>query len=334
MLLLELERDETVAIETLLGNVLATHPVLDDPSFLTAATVWSHELPQRLRQKINQWRLTEADDGVLLLRGLPIDDCRIGPTPPSLEALPVPSLTRREEAFLMIVAALLGDLIAWATQQSGRIVHDIFPIRSHQDLQLGTGCRQLLTWHTEDAFHPFRADYLAMFCLRNPQRVATTITTIDKIQLDRRTRQLLSEPHFTILPDESHRGITDIQAAEETARAGISDRLALPEKVPVFFGNRERPYWCLDPYFMPMPEEQEPREALQELIRQIDAHVVDIVLQPGDLCLMDNYRVVHGRRPFAAQFDGKDRWLKRVLVARDLRKSVAARSSANSRVIR
>jgi alpha-ketoglutarate-dependent taurine dioxygenase len=56
-------------------------------------------------------------------------------------------------------------------------------------------------------------------------------------------------------------------------------------------------------------------------------------MESGDFCFLDNYRVVHGRKPFKARHDGTDRWLKRVNVVRDLRKSRTARQSAMARTI-
>jgi hypothetical protein len=43
--------------------------------------------------------------------------------------------------------------------------------------------------------------------------------------------------------------------------------------------------------------------------------------------------MVHGRKPFRARFDGTDRWLRRLNVAVDLRKSRKFRLTADSRVI-
>jgi len=43
---------------------------------------------------------------------------------------------------------------------------------------------------------------------------------------------------------------------------------------------------------------------------------------------------VHGRKPFTARFDGTDRWLKRVCITRDLRKSRDARAHSTSFTIR
>jgi hypothetical protein len=43
--------------------------------------------------------------------------------------------------------------------------------------------------------------------------------------------------------------------------------------------------------------------------------------------------VTHGRQPFTARFDGTDRWLTRLNIARDLRKSRAQRRGADDRTI-
>jgi alpha-ketoglutarate-dependent taurine dioxygenase len=67
--------------------------------------------------------------------------------------------------------------------------------------------------------------------------------------------------------------------------------------------------------------------------RALDAVVTEIVLRPGDICFIDNYRVIHGRNAFSPRFDGTDRWLRRLNIARDLRKSRSRRLSAESRTI-
>ena len=59
-----------------------------------------------------------------------------------------------------------------------------------------------------------------------------------------------------------------------------------------------------------------------------------ITLRPGDAVFVDNHLAVHGRRPFKARYDGTDRWLKRVSVTRDLRRSRALRDTPDSRLLR
>jgi alpha-ketoglutarate-dependent taurine dioxygenase len=56
-------------------------------------------------------------------------------------------------------------------------------------------------------------------------------------------------------------------------------------------------------------------------------------LLPGECLFIDNYRAVHGRSSFKARFDRTDRWLKRINIARDLRKSRGVRKAPASRVI-
>ena len=40
--------------------------------------------------------------------------------------------------------------------------------------------------------------------------------------------------------------------------------------------------------------------------------------EAGDLLVIDNALVVHGRSPFPARYDGTDRWLQRAFVVADL----------------
>jgi L-asparagine oxygenase len=75
------------------------------------------------------------------------------------------------------------------------------------------------------------------------------------------------------------------------------------------------------------------RRALEAVVAAIDAGLSDLVAEAGDLLIIDNFRAVHGRKPFTARYDGGDRWLKRVNVARDLRRSRPRRGSATCRLI-
>jgi alpha-ketoglutarate-dependent taurine dioxygenase len=84
---------------------------------------------------------------------------------------------------------------------------------------------------------------------------------------------------------------------------------------------------------MDRPETEEARLAVDYLIRAIDEALTGVALRPGECLFIDNYKAVHGRSSFKARFDGTDRWLKRITIARDLRKSRGARNAPGSRVI-
>jgi Fe(II)/alpha-ketoglutarate-dependent arginine beta-hydroxylase len=339
---IQLTDDEIMAIHVITNALAARFDSVEEPAFLCEATLYAQELPRSLRAQLNAFRLTEPA-GICLVTGLPIDDQQIGPTPAHWKTKQQPSPTLRVDLFFFLCAALLGDPIGWATQQDGAILHDILPIKGHEQEQLGTGSEVLLTWHTEDAFHPYRTDYVGLLCLRNPDAVATTYALIDNVQLDDATRQLLFEPRFRIRPDESHLpknragALGERGASAELLRrsyARIAQMNTDPEKVAVLFGDPTTPYARLDPYFMDrVADDPAAMAALERLIAAIDAQICGLALAPGAIMFIDNYKVVHGRVPFKARYDGRDRWLHRLNVARDLRKSRDARHSAASRII-
>lgn len=333
-----LQPDEIERMQGLVRGIAASIDGVEDADFQRGAAVAAHELPRRVRRHLVDFKLREPD-ALCLISGYPIDQARIGPTPAHWRRPPGRSGAIEEEVLLVLAGSLLGDCIGWATQQDGRVMHDVLPIEGHRDEQLGSGSEQLLWWHTEDAFHPCCGDYIGMLCLRNPDAVATTYASVAELPLAAEQLDLLFEPHYTIRPDNSHRELNRSDPAPAAgAVAAAYERIerlsARTEKVAVLFGDRRSPYIRIDPYFMdPVADHAPAQAALDALIDAIDARLADLALAPGDLCLLDNCRAVHGRRPFKARFDGGDRWLKRINVAIDLRKSRPSRRETGSRII-
>jgi Fe(II)/alpha-ketoglutarate-dependent arginine beta-hydroxylase len=319
-------RAELELVESLTGR----YDSIEAETFLMEACVRAHELPERVRYELCRFRMDEW--GAFVIGGHAIDDAEIGPTPRHWRDRTHPSTALRYEILIVLYTSLLGDLFGWATQQDGHLMHEVFPIESHELEQLGTGSRTLLTWHTEDAFHPFRGDYLVLACLRNPDRVATMLGRVDDLELDQHDVELLFEEQFCIRPDESHKAKNNSDGTTASFNA-IEQMAAAPVKIPVLSGDPGRPYIRADPYFMEMPERPAAAQALRRLIAEMDRQIQPVVLEPGDFLFLDNHKVVHGREPFQARFDGTDRWLKRVNATRDLRKSRAHHSSGSLRVI-
>lgn len=340
---LTLTEQEIASIKSILGELTSSYASAEDPDFLRTACVSSHGLPRRVREFLNDFRSKELPSGIGVISGYAIDEQKIGRTPEHWKWREGRSPVLEEEMLLILYGALLGEPVAWATQQDGRVIHDVLPIKGHEHEQLGSSSEELLTWHSEDAFHPYRCDYLGMLCLRNHQQVQTTVASIDAIELDPREVDILFEPRFNIRPDESHlrKNKSDVRPASANAEPTLEaayDRIESmnesPEKLAVLFGDRRSPYMRLDPYFMGrLEDDAEAQAALDSLVGKLDAKMWGLVLQPGDFAFIDNYRVVHGRQPFRARYDGTDRWLKRINLARDLRKSRGSRIEAESRII-
>jgi Fe(II)/alpha-ketoglutarate-dependent arginine beta-hydroxylase len=319
-----LDKTELKELTVLLDEVDTVADDVESSATLLCSAIYAHKLPDRLRSAFNNFRLGQMS-GLLRICGYPVDQERIGPTPAHWRDRPVPSTARREELLLLLFSSLLGDPFCWATQQDGRLIHDVFPIQGHENGPLGSSSETPLTWHTEDAFHPLRADFISFACLRNPSRTATTIGYADSLDLPDETKTVLFQPRFSIRPDESH--LAENNSVIDLEKFALIDKMrAEPDPVAVLFGDPEQPYIRADPYFMTVrPDDQEARWALDQLIGEMDQRMFDLQLESGDFCFLDNFRVVHGRNPFRPRYNGTDRWLKRLNIACDLRKSQAAR---------
>ena len=312
---LALREEELEEIRLLVREVASRHRSVEGADFLDNVSTYAQEMPRRLRVFLNTFRLTEPS-GVCLISGYPVDDAKVGKTPPHWREKPDRPYTMEMELFLNLCGALLGDAIAWSHQRDGLICQDLVPIEGHANEMIGSGSALELVWHTEDASYPYRGDYIGLLCLRNLDAVPTTFALIDDVLLDLDQVEVLFEPRFVFRPDPSHP--TD---SEEV-------------KASVLFGDPRFPYVRFDPYCMDRPDTEEARSAMDYLTRAIDEKLTGVALRPGECLFIDNYKAVHGRSSFKARFDGTDRWLKRINVARDLRKSRAVRKAPASRVIR
>lgn len=333
--------EEVAAAVAAVDRVAARFPSAEDPEFLREATAEAQELPRRLRAFLGDVRLLETA-AASVVSGFPVDDAGVGPTPASWSLQPDRRSTLREEIWLVLCASLLGDVFGWATQQGGALVHDICPARGYEQSQLGSGSAELLWWHTEEAFHPHKCDYLGLLSLRNHDLVPTTFSSIAGVELDAEVRDVLFQRRFRIRPDDSH--LEEDREPElppgkqgalmHAARKRIERMNANPELVSVLYGDPDSPYVAIDPFYMEMPEgDPEAGHALETITKLIDGRVQDLALAPGEILFIDNFRAVHGRKPFQARYDGTDRWLKRVNIARDLRRSRDRRVSSDARII-
>ena len=337
-----LSAEEGKEIRSIASELIDRFDSAEEKEFLNNSAVYARKLPQRVLQFLNDFKQLERSDGACLISGYPVNDEVIGATPSHWRRKRTISPTLEQEMVLVLFGAMLGDLIGWSTQQDGHLIHDVIPIRENEESQLGTGSKTLLWWHTEDAFHPLRGDYLALMCLRNPDNVPTTFSCVDNTRVSEKHTKVLFESRFYIQPDESHseanRGNQHSVALADdlldTSYAKLVQMVEAPEALPVLFGHQDLPYVRIDPYFMTTVDgDNEAQEALDALVNEIEENIVEEVLQPGSFLFIDNYRTVHGRKPFTAKYDGRDRWLKRINITRDLRRSRASRTSVSSRII-
>jgi Fe(II)/alpha-ketoglutarate-dependent arginine beta-hydroxylase len=198
-----LGEDEKAQVTRLIERLLPAFPGRAGIGFLNTIALQSHNLPEKLRAFLLEMRFRESA-AAFAVSGYAVDDGSIGPTPHGWGKQPDQLTTSRETIWLALCGSVLGDLFGWATQQDGAMVHDIAPARGDEHSQVGSSSSELLWWHTEEAFHPLKCDYLGLMCLRNPDRVATTFASMTGIELAAEVRKVLFEKRFVIRPDFSH----------------------------------------------------------------------------------------------------------------------------------
>ncbi|WP_171169651.1 TauD/TfdA family dioxygenase [Streptomyces sp. I05A-00742] len=246
-----------------------------------------------------QLRPVDTDDGLFVLRGLTVDDTAVGPTPGSWATAGDSGAVH--DIAMLLLATAMGHPLAWEGQQNGRFVHNIVPAAGREQEQTGAGSEVLLSPHTEDAFHPGRAHLLMLGCMRNHDHVATTAASIRKVRLTDTDIATLSRAELPILPDDAY-----------TEAQGFGGS---PPDVPVLWQSEDGLTLRFDPAYTPL-EKAGPayRAAYGRLEAELARVSVAVSLEPGEVLVVDNDLVVHGRVPFKARYDGTDRWLKRASV--------------------
>lgn len=245
---LELTRDESAVVRQLTDDLLDEDPQRPLDERLDRLSVRAHDMPERVRRHLTEFRLTGRPYGGLVVSGLPVDEDTLGPTPMSYTDEPKSRETDRAAAVLLLAGSLMGDPVSYLTQQRGRLVLDVFPVHGHEESQLGSSSTVNLEWHNEDAFHPMRADWIMLFCLRNPDNVPTTFAPVQDLELDEATRRILFEERFIILPDESHTAAfnetttgVDATAWADKAYQQIAEMNSSPRPTSIFSGRRRPP---------------------------------------------------------------------------------------------
>jgi L-asparagine oxygenase len=316
--MIELSGQQAAGI-TLAADALCGSPygeAAEQEAFIRTALGVMRTLPLEVLQALADLRSRRDHHGAVLVRGFTLQQHT--PTPAHW-AEASNKQTFESEGILLGAMLLLGEPFAFKTQQSGRLVQNVLPTRGMEKSQTNAGSAVFLEWHVEDAFTPWRGDFVGLFCLRSSPEAYTAYVSVDDINLPNEAAQILFQPRFSVRPDEAHTGFDD----------------SINEIVSILYGDKTRPYIRYDPlYMIPRAQDLDAKAALQLLAEEIEAQARQVRLEEGDLLIFDNHRIVHGRTPFTPRFDGTDRWLQRLSVQSDYRElQIASRWGAHSRVI-
>ena len=227
----------------------------------------------------------------------------VPPTPSNTDASD--DLTPVATETLIRVAKTFGTPVSFAQEQNGRLIQNILPVRGFSNRQISTSSDAELLLHTETAFHPYKPARILLMCLRGDASAFTTYATADEIlpKLTAAEVETLSQPRFITSLDESF-----LNEAQPDFELYVS-----------ILRNHEIYGWDMTfDYSLMRGADDEASSALESFRNAVMSSVRRVRLTEGDIMVIDNSKTVHGRTPFAPRYDGTDRWLKRVLVARTL----------------
>lgn len=290
-------------------------------------------LPAGLVRFLEDFRRNEPA-AACLVHGFPVDDEIAGPTPAHWERRDGLESTRDSDLFMAMCGLSLGEPFAWATLQYGRMIQDVFPIRGDEQRLNGHGSDAFLVFHTDDAFHPASCDYLLLFGVRNQDGVPTYVSSAREASLGPRDRQILAENRFLIVPDDEHIRQLAARAPDHQALARAIEMRDRPRPVPILFGAPDNPYLRLDgPYTRYAGNDPAAERALAALHEELSRVRRAVVVEQGTLLVIDNHVAAHARESFAARYDGTDRWLRKIIVSRGLRKWADSKAQAGRRIL-
>lgn len=168
-------------LERKVNELVAQHVDPRRPVFYDSTDV-SAQVPEGLRHFLEGFRRREPA-GAALVTGLPVRGDETPCTPASWSDAVASGATRPQDVILALCGLGLGEPFGWCTPQGGSIVQNVLPVRGDELAQSGHGSQVFLEFHTEDAFHPSRPDYLLLLCVRNDDRVPTVLASVRDVRL-------------------------------------------------------------------------------------------------------------------------------------------------------
>jgi hypothetical protein len=277
--------------------------------FVRAARRAGRLLPDAVSDAITKYLEQPCAAGALRIRAMPVGDV---PRTPA-RAGGANRTAGASEFALLAVALRLGEPVGYVQEHGGGLVQDIVPAPADTARQLSTSSSVTLEWHTETAFHPHKPRHLLLLCLRGDPEAKTMLCAIADVlpRVSDRMVATLRQRRFRTRPDASF-----LDGDGEGA---------FGPAMPVLAGDATRSTFTYDEDLM-IGVDEEAQAVLAHLGQVVHECATEVVLEAGDLLVVDNHQVVHARSPFRARFDGTDRWLQRAFVVSDLRVSADERS--------
>jgi len=307
---IELSPQEVNMLYDLAFRITAS-PSLNPELFIHEVKYLSNLVPVRIKKLMNSF----SNDwyGHILIRKIPTAD---KPSTPS-------DNTHHfgEKTAMAKIQALfnqnLGEMVAYEAEGYGRLFQDMVPNQQLSQTQTSLSSNVELEIHTEQAFSSLKPDYLSLACLRGDQNAKTYVFHKNTLleNLSEEKIEMLYKPLWKIGVDMSFKMNNSVNFLEGNVRGPIS---ILDKETGAFVFDQDLMYGIIE-------EAENLKKEIIEIYRRKKS---EIVLEEGDIVILDNRCVVHGRSPFTPKYDGSDRFIVRSFIMKDYGKSEYARQNS------
>jgi len=288
----------------ILSKKINISPSIDPEIYCQKAKESSKSIPKRIQtylSQINQY-------GYLIFQTFPDD---------FFEKTPMQNTEKIGENTQLgkiqsILLSFLGEMISYEAEGGGYLLQDIVPVKKMSKLQTSVGSNIELEIHTEQAFSNLRPDFLSLACLRGDDNAYTYILPVSPI-IDTNTDSILQKPLWKTQVDLSFK-LNGTEFVEGDIRGPLA----------ILNGSLEDPHLIFDQDLM-LGITEEADTKIRDIIEIYKKNRISHCLQPGEILILDNRKVVHGRSPFSPKYNGKDRFLIRGFAVVDYDKSEYAR---------
>lgn len=308
--------DDLNAISGLIQDIKSEVVVPNEENIFARAHLYAQELPREVRRFFHEFTANEFADAISVKTGGFFDSSGID-TPIEYEELNPEYQYNDLQIAHALMAALLGTPVGYSSQRSGRRLNNIIPTQGLESVpNSSSGSKYDFGFHTEDAFHEFKGDYLGLVCIRNDEGAVTSFVSMNEMKLSPLLKAALFRQDFVIGNNPIH----ELPEGHKHSRNSI------------LYGSWERPYMRIN-VNNTVGVDRNAQYALVELVEAMNAARERVVLERGDFFYLDNLYTAHARDSYAPNWGSRARWLSRFIISKDVRKSSACRKNWRSLVI-
>jgi len=303
MNILELQEEEKEKLIILSKSLQHISPSKNMEGFISNANILSLRLPSRIKRELEKFKKSGDKYGALLIRNLPNEPFVITPKDNKEHV--------GEFTILANVQALfneyMGHMVSYEAEGDGYLFQDMVPNKELSKTQTSLGSNVELELHTEQAFSDYRPDYLSLACIKGDTNAYTFFLHVNQIieQMTDEEICYLGNKNWKIGVDMSFA----LNGCDFAARGPLS----------ILKYNGQHYDLVFDQDLL-MAETKTANKIIDEIVDIYYKCRNGYVLQPGEILMLDNHKVVHGRSVFQPRFDGNDRFIVRSFIMNDLKK--------------